>query len=150
MSDKAGTLGTYVGLSLVCFLAYLGYQFILEHSNPKLPLKARQAIIAMQDRLPIEIERGLLLEQFDLSSDLVAFTVRIESVHQQRQLSKKQLEIMQFAFDRWFCTWREQFTDGDQFEIQATLLAENGLELATLINNVQNCPVVLPKSESHT
>ena len=68
MNDLSGKLGGIVGISLV--IAVVGW-FCLSHfldtRDDRLPLKVKQHLAHLKDELPLEIEPGLSLTDFDLS-----------------------------------------------------------------------------------
>lgn len=140
MGTTANAAGSFVGVVVVASaLGWFGYQHYQDTREDRLPLKVKQQLANFQKRLPIEVDRGLFLEQFDVKRTSMDLVLRVNR-HVDRRMPTEEVTLRTHY---WLCKWRDQFIKSLPVTLRITLLDVDGEEL-TSVENTQDICTRLP------
>ena len=144
MSSTTNLVGSTLGVIVtVSAIGWFGYNHYKDTQDERLPLKMKQVLVKIQKQLPIQLDAGLTIEEFDVKQTSIDLVLRANQ-NAELRLSKDQM-ILRTHFN--LCKWRDQYTGQAPVILRFTLMGPHDVELISLENTLEICsrlPSTLP------
>ena len=139
MDTRAESIGGFVGVLLVLLLGgWLAFDHFTTTVNDRLPLKARQELARIQDKLPIEVRPNIFLDQIKATKYALKIVMRNKKIDKAHDDPEAQA-LAEMATQIWLCEWRKSFLDTADMKIDLSLNDKMHREVLSVTNTFDEC-----------